>query len=174
MKKKKKIIIIGAGLAGMSAGSYLQMNGFQTEIFESYSMSGGLCASWKRKDFNIDGCIHFMEGTAVDEVYYPVPWAEDESISFLMELSEIKQLLKSFNFKVSYWEDKTEISALAFQKSLENIKQKGLPPLGLHLLMGENTIEKIKNMARNILEDIVTVLKCILKKREKYFNFINK
>lgn len=71
VNQKKKVIIIGAGLAGMSAGSYLQMNGFQTEIFESYSMSGGLCASWKRKDFNIDGCIHFMEGTAVDEVYYP-------------------------------------------------------------------------------------------------------
>lgn len=71
MKQKKKVIIIGAGLAGMSAGSYLQMNGFQTEIFESYSMSGGLCASWKRKDFNIDGCIHFMEGTAPEGFYYP-------------------------------------------------------------------------------------------------------
>lgn len=71
MKKKKKVIIIGAGLAGMSAGSYLQMNGFQTEIFESHTMSGGLCASWKRKDFNIDGCIHFMEGLSPNEVYYP-------------------------------------------------------------------------------------------------------
>jgi len=71
LKQKKKIIIIGAGLAGMSAGSYLQMNGFETEIFESYAMSGGLCASWKRKDFNIDGCIHFMEGLSPKEVYYP-------------------------------------------------------------------------------------------------------
>ena len=70
MKQQKKVIIIGAGLAGMSAGSYLQMNGFQTEIFESYSMSGGLCASWKRKDYNIDGCIHFMEGLSPAEVYY--------------------------------------------------------------------------------------------------------
>ncbi|HEY9115651.1 MAG TPA: FAD-dependent oxidoreductase, partial [Bacteroidales bacterium] len=71
MQKKKKVIIIGAGLAGMSAGCYLQMNGFDTEIFESYSMSGGLCASWKRKDYNIDGCIHFMEGTAPDGFFYP-------------------------------------------------------------------------------------------------------
>ena len=71
MKQKKKVIIIGAGLAGMSAGSYLQMNGFQTEIYESYQMSGGLCASWKRKDFNIDGCIHFMEGISPKEVFYP-------------------------------------------------------------------------------------------------------
>jgi phytoene dehydrogenase-like protein len=60
--EKKKVIIIGAGLAGMSAGYYLQINGFDTEIFEMHSMSGGLCASWKRKDYLIDGCIHFMTG----------------------------------------------------------------------------------------------------------------
>jgi phytoene dehydrogenase-like protein len=71
LNEKKKIIIIGAGLAGMSAGSYLQINGFQTEIFESYQAPGGLCASWKRNDFNIDGCIHFMEGLSPHEIYYP-------------------------------------------------------------------------------------------------------
>ena len=70
-KKNKKVIIIGAGLAGMSVGSYLQMNGFETEIFEAYSRAGGLCTSWERKDYNIDGCIHFMGGLSPDEVYYP-------------------------------------------------------------------------------------------------------
>lgn len=54
----------------MSAGCYLQMNGFETEIFESYSLPGGLCASWKRKDYQIDGCIHFMEGTNPQGFYY--------------------------------------------------------------------------------------------------------
>jgi phytoene dehydrogenase-like protein len=84
-KTKKKVIIIGAGMAGLSAGCYLQMNGFDTTIFESYSMPGGLCASWRRKDFNIDGCIHFMEGTSPQEVYYPF-WnniIDMESIDFV-------------------------------------------------------------------------------------------
>jgi phytoene dehydrogenase-like protein len=71
MEKRKKVIIIGAGLAGMSAGCYLQMNGFDTEIFESYALSGGLCASWRRKDYHVDGCIHFMEGTNPDGFFYP-------------------------------------------------------------------------------------------------------
>jgi len=69
--KHKKVIIIGAGLAGMSVGGYLQKNGFETEIFEAYQAPGGLCASWKRNDFNIDGCIHFMEGLSPQEIYYP-------------------------------------------------------------------------------------------------------
>ncbi|MFC1501872.1 NAD(P)-binding protein [bacterium] len=30
----KKIGIIGAGISGLCAGSYLQMNGYETEIFE--------------------------------------------------------------------------------------------------------------------------------------------
>jgi len=69
--KQKKIIIIGAGLAGMSAGCFLQMNGFETEIFEKHSSSGGLCVSWKRQGYTIDGCIHFMAGTSPSETTYP-------------------------------------------------------------------------------------------------------
>jgi phytoene dehydrogenase-like protein len=68
--KKKKVIVIGAGLAGMSVGSYLQMNGFDTEIFESHNACGGLCTSWKRGDYFIDGCIHFMTGTSPDQNMY--------------------------------------------------------------------------------------------------------
>jgi phytoene dehydrogenase-like protein len=67
LQPKKKIIIIGAGLAGMSTGCYLQMNGFETEIFEMHKQSGGLCTSWKRSDYLIDGCIHFMTGTSSGE-----------------------------------------------------------------------------------------------------------
>jgi ubiquinone/menaquinone biosynthesis C-methylase UbiE len=95
------------------------------------------------------------------KVLYPVPWADDESISFLAEANEIKQLLKSFNFKISFWADKTEVSAEAFKKSAERIRKVGLPPLGLHLLMGDNTNEKIYNMARNLDEKRLTVVQCI-------------
>jgi hypothetical protein len=98
------------------------------------------------------------------KVFYPVPWADDESISFLAEAYEIKQLLKSFNFKISFWADKTEVSAEAFKKSAERIRKFGLPPLGLHLLMGDNTNEKIYNMARNLDEKRLTVVQCICRK----------
>ncbi|HNR80708.1 MAG TPA: NAD(P)/FAD-dependent oxidoreductase, partial [Mesotoga infera] len=56
----KKIAIIGAGIAGLSAGCYAQMDGFETEIFELHNNPGGLCTSWKRKDYTIDGCIHHL------------------------------------------------------------------------------------------------------------------
>ena len=59
----KKVIVIGAGLAGLSAGCYLEMNGYDTEIFELHTMPGGLCTSWKRGDYIFDGCIDFFLGT---------------------------------------------------------------------------------------------------------------
>ena len=61
--KKKKVIIIGAGMAGLSAGCYLQMSGYDTEIFELGSMPGGLCTGWERKGYSFDGCIHWLVGT---------------------------------------------------------------------------------------------------------------
>ena len=46
---EKSIIIIGAGIAGLSAGCYGQMNGYRTHIFEMHSLPGGLCTAWKRR-----------------------------------------------------------------------------------------------------------------------------
>ena len=50
---EKSIIIIGAGISGLSAGCYGQMNGYRTQIFEMHSKSGGVCTSWKRKGYTI-------------------------------------------------------------------------------------------------------------------------
>ncbi|HSV30486.1 MAG TPA: FAD/NAD(P)-binding protein [Atribacteraceae bacterium] len=51
---EKKVLIIGAGIAGLSAGSYLRRNGYDTEIFETHALPGGLCTAWKRGDYTFD------------------------------------------------------------------------------------------------------------------------
>jgi phytoene dehydrogenase-like protein len=58
----KSIIIIGAGMGGMAAGIYGQMNGYETQIFEMYTKPGGQCASWTRKGYTFDACIHHFFG----------------------------------------------------------------------------------------------------------------
>ena len=60
---QKSIIIIGAGLAGLSAGCYKRMNGYSTHIFEMHTMPGELCTSWKRKGYIFDGSIHWLIGS---------------------------------------------------------------------------------------------------------------
>ena len=72
---KKKVIIIGAGISGLSAGCYLQMNGYDTEIFELHSLPGGLCTSWNRGDYTFDGCIHWLVGSTPNHEFYNL-WNE--------------------------------------------------------------------------------------------------
>ncbi|AZV58554.1 FAD-dependent oxidoreductase [Clostridium sp. AWRP] len=72
---EKKIIIIGAGISGLSAGCYGQMNGYETEIFEMQKTPGGLCTSWNRKDYIIDGCIDWVVGSNPDSILYDF-WKE--------------------------------------------------------------------------------------------------
>lgn len=72
---KKTMIIIGAGIAGLSTGCYGQMNGYSTEIFELHNLPGGLCTSWKRKGYTFDGCIHWLVGSNKNSSMYKM-WEE--------------------------------------------------------------------------------------------------
>ncbi len=72
---KKKVIIIGAGITGLSAGCYLQMNGYQTEIFELHNLPGGLCTAWQRGGYTFDGCIHWLVGSNPSDPFYAL-WNE--------------------------------------------------------------------------------------------------
>lgn len=71
----KSIIIIGAGIAGLAAGCYGQMNGYETKIFELHDLPGGLCTSWKRKGYTFDGCISWLIGSSPANNFYHI-WKE--------------------------------------------------------------------------------------------------
>src|SRR5664280_2512866 len=59
----KKIVIIGGGVAGLSAGIYAKLKGFDTEIIEMHSITGGQCTAWDRKGYRFDYCLHWLVGT---------------------------------------------------------------------------------------------------------------
>jgi phytoene dehydrogenase-like protein len=59
---EKSIIIIGAGLAGLSTGCYARMNGYKARIFEHHHDPGGVAKAWKHGDYLIDGGIHYLMG----------------------------------------------------------------------------------------------------------------
>jgi phytoene dehydrogenase-like protein len=60
---EKKIIIIGGGIAGLAVGCYARMNGYGAELFELHDKPGGLCTSWTRKGYLVDGCLHWLVGS---------------------------------------------------------------------------------------------------------------
>jgi phytoene dehydrogenase-like protein len=68
----KKVVIIGAGMAGLSAGIHLRRNGYDTLILEAHSIPGGLVTAWKRKNYNFDGCVHWIPGCSEKDGLYCV------------------------------------------------------------------------------------------------------
>ncbi|MBW2263867.1 MAG: NAD(P)-binding protein, partial [Deltaproteobacteria bacterium] len=58
----RKVIIIGGGVAGLSLGCYLRMNGYETEVLEQSAAAGGVCAAWTRKGYTFDGATEWLPG----------------------------------------------------------------------------------------------------------------
>jgi phytoene dehydrogenase-like protein len=70
-----KVIIIGAGIAGLSCGCYLQMCGIQTEILEAGLLPGGLCTAWHRGPYVFDGCLRWLIGAQQPSAFHQI-WTE--------------------------------------------------------------------------------------------------
>lgn len=51
------------------------MNGYGTQIFEMDTRPGGVCTSWKRKGYTIDGCMHWLVGSGPASSFYGI-WEE--------------------------------------------------------------------------------------------------
>ena len=71
----ESVIIIGAGIAGLAAGCYAQMNGYRSQIFEMHDLPGGLCTAWERRGYVFDGCIHYLLGSGPGQPYHRM-WEE--------------------------------------------------------------------------------------------------
>lgn len=92
---EKEIIIIGAGLGGLSAGCYAKMNGFEADIYEMHDKPGGLCTSWSRRGYTIDYAIHDLSGPN-----------DDSALHFLwQELGALKGL--EMHYHDEFWRVET-------------------------------------------------------------------
>lgn len=62
-KDTKKIAVIGAGIAGLTAGIYGELSGYDVHLYEQHSIAGGECTGWNRQGYYIDNCAHWMMGS---------------------------------------------------------------------------------------------------------------
>jgi phytoene dehydrogenase-like protein len=60
-------VIVGAGLSGLTAGSYLAKSGHQVTVFEQYWRPGGVTAPFERDGYRWDLGQLLIEGLGSDE-----------------------------------------------------------------------------------------------------------
>ena len=101
-------------------------------------------------------------------IYFPVPWAADPSISHLISAEEARKLLKDVvGFKEVIWEDKTESVIDWIKQMIKRAQQTsggGPPPLGLHVVVGPQWSEMVKNALKNLEEERITVAQGIFER----------
>lgn len=118
MQPKKKVNIIGAGISGLSLGCYLQMNGYETQIFEKHNIPGGLCTSWERNGYTFDGCAHWILGSAPGNAFYKV-WNE---LIDMQKLEWINHDIRMF-IEVKNNRDKYGSNVFRFYTNLDKLQE---------------------------------------------------
>jgi phytoene desaturase len=91
----KKVVIIGGGVAGLSAGIYGQKYGYDTEIIEMHTVPGGQCTAWDRKGYRFDYCLHWLVGTATGP--FNAIWRETDVITDCVKIIDHEVQTKIFD-----------------------------------------------------------------------------
>jgi ubiquinone/menaquinone biosynthesis C-methylase UbiE len=105
-----------------------------------------------------------MAAGAGGEPFFPTPWASNKSISFLLTPQSTRAALERIGFRVVAWQDTTEEALQQQMARAKAIETESLPPLGLHILIGEAFPTVTKNMLRNLQEERLKLFNAVLER----------
>ncbi len=97
---------------------------------------------------------------------FPVPWSDDGRISFLTPPAEVRDMLAGLGFREVAWRDRGS-TTVAHQQAARDRQPASqddapLPPLGVHLVLGDDFATKRANSTRSLAEGRVTQLQAVL------------
>ena len=99
------------------------------------------------------------------ELTYPVSWATVSSTSNLSTPNQYKKALSDAGFAVSAENNRRDFALRDYKELLAKIEANGgPPPLGAHILMGESSDVKRKNVVEGITAGHIAPVEMIAKK----------
>jgi all-trans-retinol 13,14-reductase len=72
MKERYDVIVIGAGIGGLTSGALLAKEGLSVLVAEQYSKPGGYCTSFRRKGFTFDAGFDGFVGAERGGMFYRI------------------------------------------------------------------------------------------------------
>jgi phytoene dehydrogenase-like protein len=167
------IIIIGAGFAGLAAGIYARLNGYNVKIFEMHNLPGGLCTSWERKGYTFDCCIHWLVGSSPHSGLHDM-WEETgvaENRKFI-DMDEYMRLEDGSGRTLVLYTDieRLEKSLLEFSPQDEKPVRKFIK--GIKLCLSFDMPSKHDSALKRIFKQTKTVMNFIIngKKMKEWMN----
>lgn len=89
------------------------------------------------------------------DLSYPTPWADESEISFLEESSQTNSILEQLGLIKQQSTDQTASGIEILERILNRMPKNTPSRLGLNVLMGESTNEKMTNLLNGLKEGIV-------------------
>lgn len=110
--------------------------------------------------------VYDIMRTAEGDLSFPVPWASDASHSFVADIPTYETGLTTAGFEILEVRNR-QTFALEFFSALKQRTAElgGPPPLGLHVIIGSATPDKIANMVGAIAEGTVAPVEIICQAR---------
>lgn len=98
-------------------------------------------------------------------LHYPVPWADEASISFLITASALNELLMNLGFVRIQTHDQTPAGMKFFEELFDKMSKGESPKISLPLLIGATSKEKFENLYRNFKEGKLEIQSGIYQKQ---------
>ena len=101
---------------------------------------------------------------AAGEPYFPVPWAATPTTSFLAAPQEMRADLLAAGFAIDSFRDTTDDLRPAVIRTRERFEREGLPPLGVHVILGHRMREMQINSARSTEDGRLRSIEALVRK----------
>jgi MPBQ/MSBQ methyltransferase len=95
---------------------------------------------------------HDVVQGASGPILFPVPWAHTAAISYLQTSEAMRKTIEDAGFSLMVWNDVTESAVQFLDAMITRTRNGDLPPLGLHLLLGSEFPEMVRNFRQNLNE----------------------
>ncbi|HAH58387.1 MAG TPA: class I SAM-dependent methyltransferase [Bacteroidales bacterium] len=100
------------------------------------------------------------------EVNFPMPWADESTISFLGVSSQMNAILEGLGLAKDKYTDQTESGIHILEKSLDKMSKHPSSGLGLIALMGASTKKKMTNLLNGLKEGKVHLESGVYRRRQ--------
>jgi len=99
--------------------------------------------------------IYDVMRLAPGDLHYPVPWTSSAEVSFVSDAEGYRRLLVAAGFEVVKERNRRDFALDVFGQMRARAASGGPGPLGLHIVMGSNAEQKVKNMIGDISAGLI-------------------
>jgi cyclopropane fatty-acyl-phospholipid synthase-like methyltransferase len=108
--------------------------------------------------------LHDVVQRTPGPILFPVPWARTQEISHLQSMEAMSKTILDAGFVLVAWNDVTEDALRFLDAMVARSRNAETPRLGLHLVLGPDFSEMVRNFRRNLAEERCGVVQAVFQR----------